>query len=107
MEIDATDDEQWTPLHYACARGHLEIIELLKMTNEKLFRTLIQRKTNTGATCVHLAVQHGNRRSVDYLLNQFHDDSLNKLLHEQAKPFGTPLHFAGKTKRIERIQNRS
>ena len=100
-EIDPLDDDRWTPLHYACARGHLKIIELLKLKNEDSFRRAVQQKTNTGATCVHLAVQHGNRLSVDYILKQFQDDALRELLHEQAEPFGTPLHFAGKSKRCE------
>ncbi len=52
-------------------------------------------KTNINASCLHLAVQHGNTRSVEYILNEFHDNTLKILVNEQAEPFGTPLHIAG------------
>jgi hypothetical protein len=53
-------------------------------------------KTNTKASCLHLAVQHGNIQSVEYILTEFHDDTLKILINEQAEPLGTPLHIAGK-----------
>jgi ankyrin repeat protein len=93
--IDAIDSDLWTAMHYACARGHLALINLLKAQDTFKFYQLVQMKTNTSATCLHLAVQHGNRQSVEYILSQFHDDQRKTLINAQAEPFGTPLHIAG------------
>jgi hypothetical protein len=53
-------------------------------------------KTTTKASCLHLAVQHGNIQSVKYILTEFDNDDFKILVNEQAEPFGTPLHIAGK-----------
>ncbi len=53
-------------------------------------------KTNTKASCLHLAVQDGNIQLVEYILTQFNDDTLKILINELAEPFGTPLHIAGR-----------
>jgi ankyrin repeat protein len=96
-KIDAFDADNWTPLHYACAKGHLDIIKFIKSNNEILFQRLIQIKTNTQqASCLHLVVQHGNIPSVEYILNEISNEILKILINEQAQPFGTPLHIAGK-----------
>ena len=94
-KIDATDSDGWTPMHYVCAKGHLDVIKLIKLREGLQFQRLIQMKTNTSASCLHLAVQHGNRQSVEYILKDFHGDALKTFINEQAEPFGTPLHFAG------------
>jgi ankyrin repeat protein len=83
-------------LHYACAKGHFDIIKLIKLKDEINFQKFIQMKTNTKASCLHLAVQHGNIQSVEYILMQVNDDTFKILVNEQAEPFGTPLHIAGK-----------
>ena len=77
-------------------KGHLEIINLFKSINETDFQRIIQIKTNAKASCLHLAVQHGNTFTVDYILKVFPKETLKILVNEQAEPFGTPLHFAGK-----------
>jgi len=53
-------------------------------------------KTNTNATCLHLAVQNGNIQLVEYILIEYTSDDLKIFINEQAEPFGTPLHIAGK-----------
>jgi hypothetical protein len=83
-------------LHYACAKGQLDIIKLLKFKDEINFQKIIQMKTNTKASCLHLAVQDGNIQLVEYILTQFNDDILKILINELAEPFGTPLHIAGR-----------
>ncbi|CAF0926376.1 unnamed protein product [Rotaria sp. Silwood1] len=95
-QIDVFDGEKWTPLHYACAKGHLDIIKLIKSKDEIKFQQRIQMKTNTQATCLHLAVQQGNIESVEYILNEFNSDVLKTIVNEQIEPFGTPLHIAAK-----------
>jgi ankyrin repeat protein len=95
-KIDAIDADDWTPLHYACAKGHLNVIKFINLKETKNFQKFIRMKTNTSATCLHLAVQQGNVQSVEYILTEFHDEALKILVNEQAEPFGTPLHIAGK-----------
>jgi ankyrin repeat protein len=95
-KINAFDADNWTPLHYACAKGHLDIIKFIKSKDEIIFQNLIQTKTNTKASCLHLAVQHGNISSVEYILHEVRNETLKILINEQAEPFGTPLHIAGK-----------
>ncbi len=53
-------------------------------------------KTNTNATCLHLAVQNGNIQLVEYILIEYTSGDLKIFINEQAEPFGTPLHIAGK-----------
>ncbi|CAF1205520.1 unnamed protein product [Rotaria sordida] len=95
-DINAIDVEKWTPLHYACAKGHLNIIKLIKSKYEINFQNFIQMKTNMRATCLHLAVQHGNIESVEYILNEFNNDTLKILINEQIESSGTALHMAAK-----------
>ena len=56
-------------------------------------------KTNIDASCLHLAVQHGNILSVKFILTELHGDALKASVNEQVEPFGTPLHIAGNLKR--------
>lgn len=94
-KIDAADDDNYMPLHYACAKGHLEIIKFIQSKVQTVFQKLIRARTNTKASCVHLAVQYGSISSVEYILNAFSGDQLKIVVNEQAEPFGTPLHIAG------------
>ncbi|CAF3570989.1 unnamed protein product, partial [Rotaria sp. Silwood2] len=59
-QIDAIDADFWTPIHYACFKGHLEIVKLIYLKEKHFFRKFLLMKTNTDATCLHLAVQSGN-----------------------------------------------
>ncbi|CAF3262966.1 unnamed protein product [Rotaria socialis] len=95
-KIDAIDADECIPLHYACAKGHLDIIKLIKSKDEINFQKFVQMKTNAKATCLHLAVQHGNTLSVQYILSEFHGDALEMLVNDKIESFGTPLHIAAK-----------
>lgn len=53
---------------------------------------ILQMKTNTDATCLHLAVQSNNIQLVEYLLI---NTEIKLLIHEQVEPLGTCLHIAG------------
>lgn len=96
-QIEVMDEENYTPLHYACAKGHLDVIKYLQSKDPILFPKLIQIKSNTNASCLHIAVQHRDIILVEYILKQFEHDVLKKLTNERAEPFGTPLHIAGKS----------
>ncbi|CAM2703307.1 unnamed protein product [Rotaria socialis] len=95
-KIDAIDADECIPLHYACAKGHLDIIKLIKSKDEINFQKFVQMKTNAKATCLHLAVQHGNTLSVQYILSEFQGDALEMLVNDKIESFGTPLHIAAK-----------
>ncbi|UJR28363.1 hypothetical protein I4U23_009606 [Adineta vaga] len=95
-KIEAKDDDQWTPLHYACEKGHLDIIKLYKLKLKNNFQGFLQMKTNTNASCLHLAVQHGNINTVEYILTEFKGDTLRIFINEQVESFGTPFHIAAK-----------
>ena len=95
-KIDTFDADNWTPLHYACAKGQLDIIKYIKLKDENIFQKLIKMKTNTQASGLHLAVQHGDIQTVEYILNEVQEQTLKILINEQSEPFGTPLHIAAK-----------
>jgi ankyrin repeat protein len=97
IKIDAIDADDWTPLHYACAKGHLEIVKLIEIKENIYFDSLIQMKTKTKATCLHLAVQNGDMQLVEYIIKKFTNDTLKICINEQTEPFGTPLHIAGRS----------
>ncbi len=83
-------------MHYACAKGHLDLIKLIKSKDEINFQKFLQMKTNTNASCLHLAVQNRNIQTVKYILSEFNGDDLKTLVNEKEESFGTPLHIAGK-----------
>ncbi|CAF0925386.1 unnamed protein product [Adineta ricciae] len=96
-QIDACDADLWTPLHYACSKGHLDIIKLYKSkARHDKFQQLIQMKTNTNMSCLHLAVQHDNMSIVEYILAEIDDDILKILINEEDESFGTPFHIAAR-----------
>jgi len=83
-------------MHYACAKGHLDIIKLINSKEKFYFQKFVQMKTNTNSTCLHLAVQNGNIQLVEYILTKFTYENIKLIINQQSQPFGTPLHIAGK-----------
>ena len=82
-------------MHHACAKGWLKMVKLLYSKARFHFEKILQMKTNTDATCLHLAVESGNVQLVEYILTKLTSDHLKLYINEQAKPWGTPLHIAG------------
>lgn len=95
-DIDAMDVDSWTPVHYACAKGHLDIIELIYSKATSLFQTIFLMTTTNNGTCLHLAVESGNISLVKYILTKLTKDSIKLLINQLSEPYGTPLHIAGK-----------
>ncbi|GIY33489.1 ankyrin-3 [Caerostris extrusa] len=101
-DINYEDSAGHKPIHTAAKAGHKDVVELLFRENESsenitllhlavlgghldLIKYLIDRKINlnaTGCTPVHLAVEKGDKRIVELLLNKgaYYDslDSLNR-----------------------------
>ena len=55
----------WTPLHYACAKGHLEVAEFLIANG-----ALVDSVSLDGTTPLMMAVQSGNEQLVKLLLDK-------------------------------------
>ena len=75
--------EELTPLHIACAKGDVDVVELLLETGAS-----IDQATITGMTPLHIACDNGTREVVELLLER-------GASMDQASNDGlTPLHFA-------------
>lgn len=55
----------WTPLHYACTRGHLEVAQFLVTNGADVNASSIN-----GSTPLMMAVQSGNEELIKYLLDK-------------------------------------
>ena len=64
-EFKVGDNEGWTPLHYACAGGHLDIVEHLVSLGAD-----VNKVKNDGATPLHIAATHGQLDTVKYLISE-------------------------------------
>ncbi|CAB3410708.1 unnamed protein product [Caenorhabditis bovis] len=63
-DTNKRDDDCWTPLHYACFYGHLEIVVVLLNSPNMIS---INAQNNGGATALHYAVINGNEYLVELL----------------------------------------
>ena len=61
-DVNAKDDNGWTPLHFAVYYGHKEIVELLITKGAE-----VNAKDNNGWTPLHLAVDGGHTETADLL----------------------------------------
>ena len=59
------DHIAWTPLHYACAKGHLEVAEFLVANG-----SLVDSTSLNGTTPLMMAVQSGNEELIKLLLDK-------------------------------------
>jgi ankyrin repeat protein len=55
----------WTPLHYACTKGHLEVAQFLVSNG-----AIVDSRSLNGTTPLMMAVQSGNENLVKFLLDQ-------------------------------------
>jgi ankyrin repeat protein len=69
------DHISWTPLHYACAKGHLEVAQFL-LSNGAMVDSL----SLGGTTPLMMAVQSGN----EYLVKLLLDKGANLQLRNEA-----------------------
>ncbi|ULU10377.1 hypothetical protein L3Y34_014579 [Caenorhabditis briggsae] len=64
MDSNQKDDDSWTPLHYACFHGHLEVVNELLNSPQM---TAINAQNKGGATALQYAVITGNEYLVELL----------------------------------------
>uniref|UniRef100_A0A1I7UL18 ANK_REP_REGION domain-containing protein n=2 Tax=Caenorhabditis tropicalis TaxID=1561998 RepID=A0A1I7UL18_9PELO len=64
MDSNQRDDDSWTPLHYACFHGHLEVVNELLNSPQM---TAINAQNKGGATALQYAVINGNEYVVELL----------------------------------------
>ncbi|WP_231970353.1 ankyrin repeat domain-containing protein [Polynucleobacter necessarius] len=55
----------WTPLHYACTRGHLNVAQFLVSNGAD-----VNSLSTSGSTPLMMAVQSGNEELIKYLLDK-------------------------------------
>ena len=84
-DVNVTDNKNWTPLHYACTWGDLDMARMWIGT----FKADMTIQNSDGATALKLAIKHG------------HDDVAHALLEEYQCPVDirdkhgdTALHYA-------------
>jgi len=63
--LNQTDEHYFTPLHWACLKGHLNIVEMLIKRGAK-----IAQQNSGGDTCLHVACQFGHLKIVKLLLSK-------------------------------------
>ncbi|XP_064089070.1 ankyrin-1-like isoform X2 [Macrobrachium nipponense] len=83
--VEAVDNDGYTPLMVASLRGHIDVVEKLIA-----FRAKPNNESHEGETALHLAVIHDNQSVVRSLLDN--GASINK----RTKDGSTPLHLAAK-----------
>ena len=67
-QIDALQEDHSTPLHFACTRGALDMVQLMfELQPEKKARCLAMRDIN-GSTLLHIAVRFDFRNIAEFLV---------------------------------------
>ena len=62
--LNSTDNNQWTPAHYAAQGGHVEILKKLSNLGVPLYS-----ESTAGKTALHIACKEGHENCVRYLLS--------------------------------------
>lgn len=86
-----------TPLHYACYRGHVDVIRWF-VGNYDNIPTLLAATNKKGSNCLHVACQKGHIALVKYLIE------LGLPINCQNNSGNTPFHMACENGHIELAQ---
>ena len=91
-DVNRGQAEDFTPVHYACHRGNLEILQLLLDSGGNL--NVVSKK---GVTCLHLACGSGKLEMARFLIEvqQFSPEVVTIISGSK------PIHMAAKSGDIE------
>mmetsp|Transcript_16589 Transcript_16589/g.14432 ORF Transcript_16589/g.14432 Transcript_16589/m.14432 type:complete len:97 (+) Transcript_16589:460-750(+) len=82
-DVNTKGDNDWTPLHFACLNGNIDLINLL-LYNE----ANIDAETTLKFTPLIIASQKGHEEIVQLLINSGADVNCKDIYNN------TPLHYA-------------
>ena len=90
-EPNARNSSGCAPLHYACSKGHVDIVKALLAK----LRTNVHARDRGGHTPLHRACDRGREEVARLLLEAAEDDAeRRRLARAQEASGGTPLHSA-------------
>ncbi|EAS06627.2 ankyrin domain protein (macronuclear) [Tetrahymena thermophila SB210] len=92
-DVNITDSNGWTPLHYACKNGDLETVKYLLSQNADVYKF-----SSKGYQPIHVAALHNRPDVIQYLLENKADKEARTV--QQL----TPLHLAAKKGNIESMR---
>ncbi|CAI46592.1 FERM domain-containing protein [Caenorhabditis elegans] len=95
MDSNLRDDDSWTPLHYACFHGHLEVVHELLNSPQM---TAINAQNKGGATALQYAVINGNEYLVEILTSHASID-----VNIQNNEGYRPIDYCGNHPAIQKI----
>ena len=91
FDINLTDNDGWTPLHFSIKNGSHELFQYFLVHGSNIYL-----KTRDGSNCLHIAASHGHSNLCKKLVEE-HDFKV-KVINDN---WWTPLHCAGKSGNYE------
>jgi len=89
VEVDQSNHQSYTPLHYACAGNNTEIISMLLDSGANLFS-----KTDKGYIPIHIACQIGSGEVLEHLITKCPSERKQQMLEAKDNNGNTPLLVA-------------
>lgn len=89
VKINAQDKNGWTPLHYACVNGHLNVVQTLSEKGGLDFKV----RNHIRNMPIHLAAYNGNVEIIKTILTHIEGNELGYLNTENNDKM-IPLHYA-------------
>lgn len=91
---------EWTPLHYACANGHLEIVKLLIENS-----AYIDAASPNGTTPIMMAARGGHAKTVAFVYKQGADITLRNQQGKSAEDLATSNNFPDVAEYLNKAAN--
>ena len=89
VEVSQTNQQSYTPLHYACAGNNTEIITMLLDKGADLFS-----KSDKGYIPIHIACQRGSGEVLEHLITKCPSQRQQHMLEAKDNNGNTPLLLA-------------
>ncbi|GFS56364.1 hypothetical protein NPIL_568051 [Nephila pilipes] len=91
--VNDSDKDNWTPLHYAAQEGQLGVVRFLISK-----RANVHAKNTYGAKPIHIAAMGGSQEIIEFLLSN------GASVDDTNKNGETPLHYAASEGRLEIVK---